>query len=316
MMKPRDLWTRMKEGVIPIMMTPFTEDDRLDEAGLRKQVQWLIEKDRTGELCGLLVTGTNAEFYVLSDEEYLEEIRIVVDEAGGRLPVIAGAMAIGTKNTIEQAKKIQDLGVDGLQIVNPYYIYPSQRGVLKHLETVANAVEVGIELYNNPITTHTYLTADTVLKLLDSVGDKIVAIKESSPSDHEYVRMITAVGKRIHVVDNNMPFWAHQMWSAALGCRCFMFRPDWAPIAYEFSRAAKAQDFAEMTAISERFFPMEEFVVRKTREEGGWMYIQISKAAMEILGLPAGPARPPLMPVSEQDKRELANIMESMGLSR
>jgi 4-hydroxy-tetrahydrodipicolinate synthase len=315
-LKPRELWTRIKEGVIPIVMTPFTDDDRLDEKGLRRQIQWLFELDKTQQLCGVLLTGTNAEFYVLSDQECMDEIRIVLDEVRGRVPVIAGAMAIGTKALVEQSKRIQDLGVDGLQVVNPYYIYPSQRGVLKHLETVCKSIDVGIELYNNPITTHTYVTADTAQRLIESVGDKIVAIKESSPTNHEYVRMILTVGKKIHVIDNNMPFWAHQMWSATLGCRCFMFRPDWAPIAYEFSQAARAMDLAKMAAISERFFPLEDFVVQKSKQEGGWMYIQLSKAGMEHLGVPAGPARLPLMPVSPEDKKELGRVMDRIGLSR
>lgn len=315
-MTPKQLWERIREGVIPIVMTPYTADDRMDEAGLRRQIQWMIEQDTTGELCGILLTGTNAEFYALTDQEYMDNIRIVMDEVGGRLPVIAGAMGIGTKNTIELAKRIQDLGVDGIQIVNPSYIYPSQAGVIKHLVAVGNALEVGLELYNNPITTHTYLNADTVLELIEHLGDKVVCIKESSPTNYDYYRMIRLVGDKIHVVDNNGPFWAHQMWSAILGCRCFMFRPDWAPIAYEFSRAAKTMNIPAMLDISARFFPLEEFVAQKTKEEAGWMYIQLSKAGLEHMGLPAGQARPPLSPVSPATHAELGRVMEAIGLKK
>ena len=314
MMKPRELWERIREGVIPIMMTPFTADDRLDEAGLRKQVQWLFEKDQTGELVGFLLTGTNAEFYALSDEEYMRIIRIVVDEVGGRLPVIAGAMAVGTTNAIELARRIQDLGVDGIQIVNPYYIYPTQDDVLRHLEAVANAVDVGLELYNNPITTHVYLKAETIVKLLDAVGDKIVCIKESSPTDLDFYRMVQLVGKKIHVVDNGGPFWAHQMWAAALGCRCFMFRPEWAPDAYAFSRAAKKMDIPAMLALAEKYHPLEEFVVRTAKERGGWTYLQITKASMEYIGLPAGMCRAPLSPLSQAEQNELTEILNTMDL--
>jgi 4-hydroxy-tetrahydrodipicolinate synthase len=314
-MKPRELWSRIRNGGIPILMTPFTDDNRLDEAGLRRQIQWLFEHDAHGDLVGFLIGGTNAEFYALSEAELLRVTRIVVDEVGGRVPVLGGAMAIGTELTIELAKKVQDLGVDGLQIVNPYYVHVSQEGVLRHLERVANSVEVGIELYNNPATSGHYLTAEKVLQLIEATGDKLVCVKELSPTMHDFVRMQRLVGERAHVVDNNDPFWAHQMFAATLGCHCFMFRPDTAQLAYEFLHAAKARNLAGMQAVVDKSFVLEEFHLKVAREEGGWTYLQITKAAMEHLGLPAGLCRMPMLPLKDEHKRELGRILDELGLN-
>lgn len=312
-MNPRELYEKIKQGVIPIMMTPFTSDDQLDEDGLRKQVQWLFEKDKSNQLRGFLLTGTNAEWYALSEEEFTRSIRIVVDEVAGRLPIFAGAHAVGTKNSIELAKKVQDLGVDGLQVVNPYYIYPSQEGVIKHLVAVAKAVDIALELYNNPITTHIYLPATTIKAVVDEVGDKVVCIKENSPTPNHFYEMVMTVGDRIHVIDNNGGF-PHMIWAASLGCRTFMFQPPWAQLAFEFSLAAQAKDFARMREVAARFRPISQFFATTEDATDGWTYIQVIKAAMEYLGMPAGEARMPLLPMSAEKKQKLHRLIDEAGL--
>lgn len=315
MMTPSELSQRIKEGIIPIVMTPFTEDGRLDEDGLRAQLQWLFAQDKHGDLVGFLYGGTNAEFYALSDKEYQTALRIIMDEAARRVPVIAGAMAIGTKNTIELAKRIQDLGVDAIQIVNPYYITPSQDGALRHFEAVARAVDVGLELYNNPLTTHIYVTADTVARLLDATGDKYVCIKEYSPTNFDFLEMVARVGNKIHILDNNGPFFAHQVYAASLGCRSFMVQPQFAPLAYDFMHAIWQENTARLEELSWQTLPLHRFYQELERTQPN-SHIARIKVEMECLGLPAGKPRLPLLPLSDEAriKAELARLLARAGL--
>jgi len=317
MMTPSQLADRIREGIIPILMTPFTADDEIDEGALRYQIQWLFEQDKHGDLVGFLYGGTNAEFYALSDEEYVRATRVIMDEVAGRVPVVAGAMAIGTRNTVEQAKRIQDLGVDALQIVNPYYITPTQEGALRHFEAVANAVEVGLELYNNPLTTHVYITADTVSRLLDLTGDTYVCIKEYSPTNYDFLQMIEQVGRRMIILDNNGPFFGHQVYAASLGCRSFMIQPQLMALGSDFMQAIRDQDTARLTDLSARTLPLHAFYNRVARDQVD-AHIALIKAEMEYVGLPAGKPRLPVLPLQREAelKDELYRQLEAIGLKR
>ena len=125
------------------------EDESLNEQEIRHQVNRQIAAGADAVFC----LGTNGEFYILSEEEKLKVIRIVVDEVKGRVPVYAGTGCPGTKATIALSLKAKELGVDVLSIISPYFAAISQKEIFEHYKAIAEAVDLPIVMYNMPART-------------------------------------------------------------------------------------------------------------------------------------------------------------------
>lgn len=160
-------------GTLPALVTPFA-GDRIDEDALRA----LIERAIEGGVNGLVPCGTTGESVTLSDAEHARVIAITVEQAKGRVPVIAGAGTVSTHHTIELAKSARAAGADGLLLVCPYYNRPTQAGLEAHFRAVCAAVPLPAVLYNIPGRTGVDLTAETLERLSDVPS--IVAIKEAT----------------------------------------------------------------------------------------------------------------------------------------
>jgi|GEM_PF-11887 len=164
------------KGVNPALVTPFTEQDEVDEAALRKLIRFCI--DALG-VTGLVPAGSTGEFTSLSWEEQQQVIQITVDEANGKVPVIAGTGTTGTKRTLELSQFAQDAGADACIIVTPFYMKPSERGLFKHYSEITSKIDIPIVLYNIPVLTGVTFPRTVVEDLADEYSN-VVAIKDSS----------------------------------------------------------------------------------------------------------------------------------------
>ncbi|MGL5433954.1 MAG: 4-hydroxy-tetrahydrodipicolinate synthase [Lachnospiraceae bacterium] len=162
------------KGIIPPIITPMYEDESVNEAELRNQVNRQIEAG----VHGLFPFGTNGEGYILNEQEKEQVLRIVIEETNGRVPVYAGTGCIGTKDTIRQSQMAKDLGADILSIITPSFAAASQDELYQHYKTVAEAVDMPIVLYNIPARTGNALAPATVARLAKI--DNIVGAKDSS----------------------------------------------------------------------------------------------------------------------------------------
>lgn len=161
-------------GIIPPIITPMHEDESINEAELRNQVNRQIEAG----VHGLFPFGTNGEGYILSEAEKELVLAIVIEETHGRVPVYAGTGCISTKETIRQSKMAQRLGADVLSIITPSFAAASQNELYEHYKTVAAAVDMPIVLYNIPARTGNAIAPATVARLAEI--DNIVGAKDSS----------------------------------------------------------------------------------------------------------------------------------------
>jgi 4-hydroxy-tetrahydrodipicolinate synthase len=186
----------MFAGALTALVTPF-RDDRVDEKALRAIVAEQIDSG----IDGLVPSGTTGEGTSLSHDEYVRLLSIVVDEARGRVPVIAGAGSASTAHTIELCKTAQQVKVDGLLVVVPYYYKPTQEGLFAHFSAVAKAVPLPIVLYNIPGRCGVDLTVATLERL--AAVESIVAIKESTGTVQRSSEIATRFGDRFTILSGD-----------------------------------------------------------------------------------------------------------------
>ena len=133
-------------GIIPALVTPMKDDESIDEQGLRAVVNHVLE----GGVHGVFAVGSQGEFYALSKREKIKVLQIVVDEVDGRVPVYAGTAALTTKEVIDLTKRAADVGATAASVLTPFFISPTQDELMRHYESVANAVNLPLLLYGNP----------------------------------------------------------------------------------------------------------------------------------------------------------------------
>src|SRR5688572_2855259 len=161
-------------GSIVALVTPMQEDGSVDYAGLRRLIDWHIAE---GTDC-IGVVGTTGESPTVSVDEHCEIIRIAVEHAKGRVPIMAGAGGNSTREAIALAQYAKDVGADCTLSVVPYYNKPSQEGIYQHFKAIAQAVDLPMVLYNVPGRTVADMQVDTVLRLAQIPG--IVGLKEAT----------------------------------------------------------------------------------------------------------------------------------------
>ncbi len=168
--------TEFIKGVVVPMITPIDADEMIDEKAIRSQVDYVIE----GGVSGILLYGSNGEFYVIEEDEMERGLKIVLDQTAGRVPVYFGIGAISTKKCIRLAKMAASYGVAGISVLQPMFLKPTETELFAHFKAIADAVpEVPVLLYNNPGRVGYTLSAGLVEKLAHEV-DNIVGMKDTS----------------------------------------------------------------------------------------------------------------------------------------
>jgi 4-hydroxy-tetrahydrodipicolinate synthase len=183
----------MVTGSLVAIVTPMTADGSVDFAGLRRLIDWHIEQGTDG----LVVAGTTGESATLTKSEHVEVIRVAVECAAGRIPVIAGTGSNSTAQTIELSQEVDALGVDGYLIVTPYYNKPTQNGLISHFEAIAQAVTRPIMLYNVPGRTGVDMLPETVGKL--ALHPRITGIKEATGEVERVATLQDLCGADFHL---------------------------------------------------------------------------------------------------------------------
>lgn len=184
-------WLR---GVFPALVTPFTkEDERIDEEALRNLVRHVLP-----HVDGLVPAGTTGEFVYLSPEEHRRVVEIVIDEAAGRVPVIAGTGAASTRQAITLAQMAQEVGAKACLVVAPYFLHPSDKGIYQHFYEVAKAVDLPLILYNIPQTVDAYLPREVIEDLADIPN--IIGLKDSSGNLTYTMEVLEMTNGRIDVL--------------------------------------------------------------------------------------------------------------------
>jgi 4-hydroxy-tetrahydrodipicolinate synthase len=184
------------KGVIVPIITVIDKNEKIDETGMRAQVDFVIN----GGLSGILAFGSNGEFYQIEEDEMERGFKIMVDQAAGRVPVYFGIGAINTKKCVRLAQMAVANGAAGISILQPMFLKPNSEELFVHFKTIADAVpETPVLLYNNPGRVGYTLSADLVEKLAHEVPN-IVGMKDTSgdiTQTEEFIRRNRDVGFKV-----------------------------------------------------------------------------------------------------------------------
>ena len=174
----------MFKGSLPAMVTPFNNGE-VDVKGLRKLVNWHIEQGSHG----LVPVGTTGESPTLTHAEHEQVVSEVINEAAGRVPVIAGAGSNNTAEAVRFVEHAKNVGADAALVVTPYYNKPTQRGLIEHYKVISSATDLPILLYNVPGRTSSNISSVTTLRLANEISN-IVGIKEASGNMEQIMNLI------------------------------------------------------------------------------------------------------------------------------
>ena len=168
--------TEFIKGVVVPILTPIDADEKIDEAAFRRQIDYVID----GGMHGILVFGSNGEFYQIEEDEMERGLKIAVDQAAGRVPVYFGIGAINTKKCVRLARMAVENGAQAVSILQPMFLKPTQDELFLHFKTIAEAIpDTPVLLYNNPGRVGYGLTASLITKLAHEVKN-IVGMKDTS----------------------------------------------------------------------------------------------------------------------------------------
>ena len=312
------------KAVVVVQATPLNRDGSLDLAGLRANTKFLVDRC-AGKRLVLVPTGSTGEAYALSDAERLKVLETVIECAAGTFPVLAGTAAAGTDHTIELSKAAEQAGVDGVQVVLPYYHVPSEEGLVRHFLRVADALRVGVMIYNNPAVSKLWMAPHLMIRC--SEHPNIVADKENTSDVTLYKAMHDAVDPaKMSVLCGlgDLQF----AYAAALGCPGFVtWTANLAPeLSLALLDAADASDFHRVREIIAKTGRLYEFVGLCARRRGrdpwvlpgfasGHIYVGVLKAALEIVGLAGGPVRGPGDDLVSEERTELKALLRDIGLA-
>jgi len=318
-----ELRKRMK-GVLIVQTTPFKENGDIDFEGLKANTRFLVQ-ECTGRDFILVPVGSTGEFYALSEEEHKAVIKTVVAEAAGKVLVFPGTAQAGTRGTLAMSRYAQSVGADGVQIVLPYYHIPSEEGMYQHYKAIAEGLDIGVIIYNNPVVSGSWIRPHLMARLAEI--ENIIADKENTPDIMQYYQMQRMVDPKKMAILCGL---GELMFSfeCMYGCPGFVsWVPNFAPgISYELYQAAVARDMEGVRRVTRRLGPLYDFVgkvdaahphtffIPRVAGAVGYMYMAVAKAALDLVGLGGGKTRLPLVDLTREEVEELRRILFDLGL--
>ena len=290
------------EGIFVPHVTPFKHNGEINEDALRELIQFWVQ----GGLSGLVPCGSNGEAPYLLREERKRVIEIVVDEVNGKVPVIAGTGAIGTKETIQLTRDAEDIGADAALIVTPFYFRHSNKELYAHYSAILEAVDIPVLVYNVPKFTGFSLEPSLVHKLA-SEYDNVIGVKDSSGSLSQIAELTRLVGERISVLAGTADVVLPTLMLGGKGA--IIAVANVAPrLCSDLYKAFKEGNFEEASRLQRRISYINEVVVRKYNQ------LAAIKETLNIKGLPAGYPRKPTLPLEENEKDEIKEFLSKIEI--
>jgi 4-hydroxy-tetrahydrodipicolinate synthase len=286
-------------GSIPALVTPF-KDGQFDETAFRALVDWQIASGSNG----LVPVGTTGESPTLSHEEHRRVVDVCIDEARGRVPVIAGAGSNNTSEAIDLARHAERAGADAVLVVTPYYNKPTQEGLYQHFRAINDAIGIPIIIYNIPPRSVVDMSVDTMKRLYELKN--IVGVKDATGDVGRVSRQRHAMGPDfIQLSGEDMTALACV---AAGGHGCISVTANVGPaLCAELMAHALKGEFAHALKLQDRLTPLHAAIFVEPGVGG-------AKYALSLLGRVQNEVRLPLLPVGATTEATIRRAMVHAGL--
>ncbi|MBV9991412.1 MAG: 4-hydroxy-tetrahydrodipicolinate synthase [Alphaproteobacteria bacterium] len=286
-------------GSMPALITPM-KAGRVDEAALRKLVGWQIEQGSHG----LVPCGTTGEAPTLSNDEIRRVVEIVVEEARGRVPVIAGAGSNSTAHTIELTRIVKEAGADAALSVTGYYNKPSQEGLYRHYAAIADAVDIPLLVYNIPGRAIVEITVETMARLAKL--ERVIGVKDATANLARPLRERRVCGKDWRMISGEDATTLGYMVQGGHGC--ISVTANVAPkLCADFQNACMQGAYDRALALQEQLMPLHDA-----------MFIEPSPApvkyAASLIGMAGDEVRLPLVPASDAAREKIRHAMAASGV--
>jgi 4-hydroxy-tetrahydrodipicolinate synthase len=290
----------MYKGSYPAIVTPF-KNNAIDDNGLRKNITFLVEHGSSG----IVACGTTGEAPSLNDDEYEDVIRTAVEAAENTVPVIAGAGTNSTTKTIKLVHKAKKYGAQGALIVTPYYNKPTQQGLYEHYKTISEESEIPIIIYNVPGRTSCNILPKTVARLAKDCKN-IVGIKEASGNLDQVTEIQKLCSDKFDILSGDDSLTFPMMAIGAKGVISVVANilPD---DMSKMCTLALQGNIVEARKIHIKLFSVIKALFLETNP------IPVKKA-MELMGMPAGKPRLPLVEMSKENTDVLKKILIEYGM--
>lgn len=287
------------EGSYTVMVTPFSEDgSAIDSRCLKRFVDWQIDQG----VPGLIPLGSTGEFLSVSDDERSEVIETVVNQAAGRIPIIAGTADEWTDTAVRHSREAEQLGAAGVMVVPPYYSSPTDDELFEHYRKIAQSISIPVMIYNNPNTANVDLKPALVARMAQI--DNVRYIKESS-GDLSRIDEIDRLSRGRMIVFAGY----HAYESVRLGARgyvsvCGNIVPRLSADLYELTAGADSVDQGRQ--IHRRLAALLHAI-------SGDLYVSATKAAMALVGMPVGNPRAPRLPLPGPQVTAMRQVLSDLG---
>lgn len=286
-------------GSFTALVTPF-KNGSVDEEAFRRLVDWQISEGTHG----LVPVGTTGESPTLSHDEHKRVVEWCVDEARGRVPVIAGAGSNATTEAIELARHAEKAGADAVLVVTPYYNKPTQEGLYQHYKAINDAIDIPIIIYNIPGRSVIDMSVDTMKRLF--ALKNIAGVKDATANVVRVSQQRAVVGPDFNQLSGEdasaLGFNAHG------GHGCISVTSNVAPrLCAEFQTACLKGDYAAALTLQDKLMPLHQNLFIETNPAP-------AKYALSLLGKCSEAVRLPMVPLSDASKAVVREAMVHAGL--
>ncbi len=290
----------MFRGVFTALITPFHANGEIDEPALRR----IVNRQIAGGVAGLVPVGTTGESPTVTHDENIRVVEIVVDEAAGRVPVIAGTGSNSTAEAIDMTRRAKEIGATASLQVAPYYNKPSQEGFYRHFTAIADAVDLPMVVYNIPGRTGKNIETPTLVRI--TAHENVVAVKEASGSIPQMMDVIQSVPDDFAVLsgDDNLALALTFLGGLGVISVASNLIPD--RMSAMIARALEGDIEGARNAHYE-LLPLFKAVFVDTNP------IPI-KYMMSIAGHCEEAYRLPMVPLSEENKAAVKGVVTSLGI--
>jgi len=289
------------QGIIVPVVTPFDDEEEIDERALRAMVDYLIASG----VHGLFPAGSQGEFFSLTLDEKKRVMDIVIDQARGRVPVMPNTGAITTREAVALSRYAERAGADAISLITPFFITPSQEELRRYCATVANAVSLPTLAYNNPDRTGVRLAPATMAQVARECAN-FIGVKDSSgdlTNTLEYIRLCPPTFRTFMGRDTLIYAGITNGCVGAVAATANV-APKLVVSIYE---AAVAGDHAQARALQRRLAPLRVAF-------GLGTFPVVVKEALAMQGrIPHARARAPVGPLSEEMRQQLRRILQEIG---